>query len=87
MDKTLFKKIAGDVEEEWKMGGLSDGIYYDYALEIARRYFSTQPAVEDGRAEASEFCAECKDEFGHPDNCKGCPNDPLTDKATDADRP
>lgn len=36
----LFKSIAKQVETEWKMGGLSDSIYYDYALEIARRYFS-----------------------------------------------
>ena len=41
MDETLFKKIAEEVELEWDMGGLSDGMYYDYALEIAKRYFST----------------------------------------------
>jgi len=32
---------------------------------------------EDGRAKASKFCADCKDEFGHPDSCINCPNDPL----------
>ena len=39
--------------------------------------FATQPSVEDGRAKSSELCADCKEEFGHPDNCIGCPNDPL----------
>ena len=24
-----------------------------------------------------EFCRECMDEFGHPDNCIGCPNRPA----------
>ena len=46
MDERLFKKIAEEIEKEWQMGGLSDGIYYDYALEIARRYFSVQPPMQ-----------------------------------------
>lgn len=37
IDEALFKKIARQVESEWKMGGLSDGLYYDYALEISKR--------------------------------------------------
>ena len=47
MDETLFKKIAEAVEKEWQMGGLSDGMYYEYALEIAKRYFSAQQANTD----------------------------------------
>ncbi|MCK4821197.1 hypothetical protein KA005_35860 [bacterium] len=38
MDKNRFRKIAEKVESEWKMGGLSYGLYYDYALEICKRY-------------------------------------------------
>ena len=34
----LLKKIAKEVEEEWKMGGLSDCLYFDYAIEILKRY-------------------------------------------------
>ena len=26
----------------------------------------------DERKKLSEFCQECKDEFGHADNCVGC---------------
>ena len=38
MNENKFKKIAEGVESEWKMGGLSDGLYYDYALEVCKRY-------------------------------------------------
>lgn len=38
--------------------------------------FSLQSSIEDGRAGTSEFCAECKDELGHSENCINCPNDP-----------
>lgn len=40
MNKKLFKKIAGEVENNFGEGGLSDGIYYDFALECAKRYFN-----------------------------------------------
>jgi len=50
MDEALFKKIAEAVETEWQMGGLSDGLYYEYALEIAKRYFSAQPVTQIDRA-------------------------------------
>ena len=33
-----FQRIAGEVEKEWLYGGLSDGLYYDYAKEIAIRF-------------------------------------------------
>lgn len=42
MNKDKIKQIAEDVEREWVMGGLSDGIYFDYALEITTRYCSQQ---------------------------------------------
>ena len=37
MDEARFKIIAETVEEEYQMGGLSSGLYYDYAMECARR--------------------------------------------------
>ena len=32
----------------------------------------------DEREKLSEFCQECKDEFGHADNCVGCEHDWTT---------
>ena len=32
-----LQKICDDVQREWQMGGLSDGLYGDYAKEVARR--------------------------------------------------
>ena len=37
LKKVNLEKIAEDVEEEWKMGGLSHGLYFDYAKEIFNR--------------------------------------------------
>jgi len=44
MDKILFKKIAQEVEQSFGMGGLSEGLYYDFALECARRYAEIKKA-------------------------------------------
>jgi hypothetical protein len=38
INKKLFEQIAEKVESDWEMSGLSDGIYYDYALEVAEEY-------------------------------------------------
>ena len=38
INKKLFKQIAEKKESDWEMGGLSDGLYYDYALEVAEEY-------------------------------------------------
>jgi len=45
-----LQKICDDVECEWQAGGLSDGIYCDYAKEVARR------AVEIEREECAKVC-------------------------------
>ena len=44
-DELLFKKIAQEVEQDWQMGGLSDGLYYDFAKEVANRYIERFLAV------------------------------------------
>ena len=40
MNEPLFKKIAEEVEKEWQMGGLSTGLYYDFAKEVAEKYIA-----------------------------------------------
>lgn len=54
MDEIRFKKIANEIEAEFQMGGLSDGLYYDFALECARRYY------ENEQADSADFDIGCK---------------------------
>jgi hypothetical protein len=37
MNDERLQEICDQVEREWGMGGLSDGLYGDYAKEVARR--------------------------------------------------
>jgi hypothetical protein len=34
----MLEQILKDVEKEFQMGGLSDGLYADYAKEVATRF-------------------------------------------------
>ena len=38
INTVAFKQMAEEVESEYQMSGLSIGLYYNYALEIAKRY-------------------------------------------------
>jgi hypothetical protein len=38
IDENIFREIAKEVEYEWHCGGLSAGMYYDFAKEVAHRY-------------------------------------------------
>lgn len=49
INEKLFQKIAQDIEDEWKMGGLSGGIYEDYAREILKRYLELTPTLSPER--------------------------------------
>ncbi len=42
VNEELVQKIAGEVEAEWRMGGLSSGLYFDYALEIVKRCYEEE---------------------------------------------
>lgn len=37
-NETLIQQIALEVEREFQSGGLSSGIYMDFAMEVAKRY-------------------------------------------------
>ena len=37
-DEKLIEKIADEVQEEYKMGGLANGIYLDFAKDVSKRY-------------------------------------------------
>lgn len=37
-DFELFRRIADSVQQEYQMGGLSEGVYYVFARDCAMRY-------------------------------------------------
>jgi len=37
-NEQLFQLIAVEVEQEYRMGGLSSGLYFDFALDCLRHY-------------------------------------------------
>jgi hypothetical protein len=37
-NKELIKQIASEVESKYQMGGLADGLYLDFATDVAIRY-------------------------------------------------
>lgn len=43
-----IKKIANEVESDFQMSGLADGLYLDFAIEVAKRYSeSKKPSAKD----------------------------------------
>lgn len=57
---TDLKPILEDVEREYEMGGLSDGLYADYASDVAKRYASAAlSAVTAERDRLLAFVTEC----------------------------
>lgn len=42
--ETIIRQHLKDVEQEYQMGGLSNGLYADYASEVARRALATYKA-------------------------------------------
>lgn len=49
-----IKKIAATVESEWGMGGLQDGLYGDFAEEVAKRAIAEERERYAKLCEASE---------------------------------
>ena len=45
MDEELFHRLAEEVEHDYQMGGLSGGLYEDYAHDILVRYLAAQQGV------------------------------------------
>jgi|GEM_PF-2276167 len=72
-----LKPILEDVEREYEMGGLSDGLYADYASDVAKRYasaaLSAVTAERDRLQEALNFACKAlcqvtsSDGSGHAD--------------------
>lgn len=68
MDEQRFRNIAAEIEKEFEMGGLSGGLYYDYAFACARRYIASQQP--DSSADDSR-CIHCGagDDIHHSFSC------------------
>lgn len=47
IDIQLFREIAREVERDFGMSGLSDGLYFEFALACAIEYVN-YPALTDG---------------------------------------
>ena len=69
MEKTeneIIEAIASEVQAEYQMGGLADGIYLDFATDVAKRYaakkinelfpYNTRGRCLCGRSEWCEYC-------------------------------
>lgn len=50
-NKEEIQNIARDIEKKWMMGGLSDGMYFDYGYEILCEYLT-------GRTHNSSFIGQ-----------------------------
>lgn len=71
-DDRLLLVIADELQAEWQMGGLSRGLYFEFAAEIATRFAARKVAAE------REACAKV---------CEGRVNGglPLTRNSNDFD--
>src|SRR5690606_39699452 len=47
----VLDRICTDVEREYQMSGLSDGLYGDYAQKVARRFAALRPAPQSEPAQ------------------------------------
>jgi len=64
----MIHKIAKEVEKEFQMGGLSTGIYYDFAETVADRYayqkllqfdkWCEKYSIEDTKLSSKELIAK-----------------------------
>ena len=49
VDARALQEIAETVEREWQMGGLSEGLYFRYACEVAERFYRAKSRVVQDR--------------------------------------
>lgn len=45
INEAILEKIAGEVADEYGYGGLSHGLYFDYARDILIRYLEYQKKI------------------------------------------
>ena len=45
VDARALHEIAATVEREWRMGGLSEGLYFAFACEVAERFYQAKSRV------------------------------------------
>lgn len=48
-EEIIIQEIAMEVESEFQLGGLSDGLYFTFAAEVAKRYALLAVSKERGR--------------------------------------
>lgn len=71
-NKELIKQIADEVQDEYNMGGLADGLYLEFATDVATRYaerinlkpdFVCKPTWS-GQHRCEKQCETCRVLFG-----------------------
>lgn len=86
MNEKQMRAECAKIEAEWKMGGLSGGVYEDFAVELAKR------AVAAERERCAKLCRQVAEENANQDSyhwygCMDCkaaiegPNAKLTGEA------
>ena len=74
---TDYKKLCLEVEAEFKMGGLSGGLYEDYATEVARRAVLAEReanAIICHEIQMTKYSHDSGDEYyqGYGEGAKDC---------------
>lgn len=77
--KTAFKTVREAQLEYGNQMNLINPKYRELLeAAIVLADYASQQEAEIGRPDSeSEWCCECKEEFGHPDNCIGCDGPPA----------
>lgn len=58
-NEELIENIASEVQDEYQMGGLAEGLYLDFAKDVSKRYAEqlTTPDVSDSLSNWKSFRA------------------------------
>ena len=56
IDEELFKQCAEEVQEGFDLGGLSDGLYFDFALSTANLYVQKLQGGDSEELTVPELC-------------------------------
>jgi hypothetical protein len=73
-ENKIIEKIAQQVQDEFGMSGLADGIYLDFATEVSKRYYKQKLTLTDvvGRSEQLVCYKKCGKTEPYNDICLNC---------------
>ena len=68
-EEIIIQEIAMEVESEFQLGGLSDGLYFTFAAEVAKRYALL--AVSKDRERTVDIVKSTEDKYHSKDKKTG----------------